>query len=548
MAGYPPPYPPPSQPPFGFDPRQQRRILRDQTRAQLRAMKSANRAQQNLYRNQARALRRSSILGPLIVIAVGLTFFLTRLRDIPFSRFAVWFAQWWPLLLVLAGVVLLVEWAIDQHLSASRGLPVRRGLGAGTVFLLILIALAGASIGAFHIDRGFQFHNFSIDADNLGEFLGERHQREQQLDGTIPAGTTVEIDNPHGDITVNGGSPDGQVHVTVDKQIYSFSDTDTDRKEHDLNATMNLGGQTLRIDVPSVSGSSADLSVSLPDSSPAVIHARRGAVSVSGLKAAVNVSADRGDVDLQSIAGPVTAHLNSTDSSFHAHQIEGGVELKGRAEDVSVTDVSGPVSLEGEFYGDTNLEHLRAPLHFKTERTQFSLARLDGEVEISPNSELTGSDIAGPTLLHTRNRNVALEGVAGDISVVNSNGHVDLTSALPLGNVSVDNSNGDVSLTLPEHSGYSVKAETRGGTINNDLGFSSSEQGDHQTLVGKRGTGAASVVLRTSTADISLHEAVASSLTPPPDAAAPPAPANGKAKRPARSDTPPQTPLRTETF
>ena len=547
MAGYPPPYPPPGVPPgapFGYDPRQQGRILREQTRAHLRAMQATNRAQRNLYRQQSRALRRSSILGPLIVIGIGVAFLLTRMRSVSFARFAVWFAHWWPMLLVLAGVILLIEWAVDQHLSTTRGVPVRRGIGAGTVFLLILLALTGASIGAFHIHRDFLYNNFSINPDNIGEFIGERHDRQQQLDGTVPTGGTVEINDPHGDVTVTGASSDGQIHVTVNKQIYSLSDSDADNKDRDLTATMNLVGQTLKIAVPSSTGSSTDLTVSLPDSSQTIVNAGRGAVTISAMNAPVNVSSDHGDIDVQNIAGSVVAHLNSSSSSFHAKQIQGQVQLKGRGEDITVADASGPVTLDGEFYGDTHLEHLRGGLDFKTDRTQFSLGRLDGEIDISPSSELTGSEISGPTILHTRNRNISLDRVAGDLFVINSNGHVTLTSALPLGNVSVENHNGRVELTLPEKAGFALTATAQGGTIENDLGLAATTQGEQQTLTGKRGNSAANITVRTTTADISLHEGAAVTLPgEPPAPSTPPVMSTRKS-----SKAPSNTNLKTQAF
>ena len=77
MASYPPPPPPP--PPPGYDPQAQRRYQRDQFRAQMRAQRDAVRAQQQQIRYQMRGMRRGSVLGPLLLIAVGVL-------DEPFLR------------------------------------------------------------------------------------------------------------------------------------------------------------------------------------------------------------------------------------------------------------------------------------------------------------------------------------------------------------------------------------------------------------------------------------------------------------------------------
>ncbi len=98
MAGYPPPYPPSSK-----DWKYQRRILRDQARAQ-----------RDQYRYQMRGTRRSSILGPVIVVLVGVVFLLIQTGHLRNERLWEWYGHWWPLLLVVAGVVLLIEWGVDQ--------------------------------------------------------------------------------------------------------------------------------------------------------------------------------------------------------------------------------------------------------------------------------------------------------------------------------------------------------------------------------------------------------------------------------------------------
>jgi hypothetical protein len=86
----------------------------------------------------------------------------------------------------------------------------------------------------------------------------------------------------------------------------------------------------------------------------------------------------------------------------------------------------------------------RRPIHFHTSRTDFQLARLDGEVEISPDSDLSADQALGPVVLTTRNRNITLDRIAGDVSVTNRNGSVDLTAAPAIGNINIEDRNGSV--------------------------------------------------------------------------------------------------------
>src|ERR1700730_14415329 len=108
MAGYPPGVPP--MPPPGYDPRAQRRYMRDQARAQ----RDAIRAQAAQMRYQLRSQRRGSILGPILLISIGVLFLLLESGHLDRNLFWDWYGHWWPLLLVVAGVIVLAEWVFDQ--------------------------------------------------------------------------------------------------------------------------------------------------------------------------------------------------------------------------------------------------------------------------------------------------------------------------------------------------------------------------------------------------------------------------------------------------
>src|ERR1019366_4103399 len=95
MAGYPtPPVPPP-----GYDPREQRRFFREQARAQ----RALWRAQRDQMRYQMRAMRRRSVLGPILLIAIGVVFLLIETGHLDHSRFWEGDGHWGPLGLVSGG-------------------------------------------------------------------------------------------------------------------------------------------------------------------------------------------------------------------------------------------------------------------------------------------------------------------------------------------------------------------------------------------------------------------------------------------------------------
>jgi DUF4097 and DUF4098 domain-containing protein YvlB len=523
MAGY-PPYPPPPGSPFGFNPRQQARMARQQVQSQIRAQKMAMRAQRHLYRQQARALRRGSILGPLLVVAIGVMLLLIRLGNVPFYSFEAWYSRWWPLVFVGAGLVLVLEWAFDHH-STLEGVPfVRRGLGAGPIFLLILLALTGVCIESMHDGWGVLSHAH-INSEDLGEFLGERHDFEQEIDQPFPAGTTLNVENPHGDVTIAGKSGDDKIHIVVNKQVYSWNGSDASSRADQISPHISLDGGTLNVSVPTLDAASADLAITVPDTGQITVTANHGDLNVSDMHAAVNVTSNHGDVEIDRIAAPVTIHVSSSDSSVSAHGIQGDLTLRGHADDMNVTDVTGATSLEGEFWGDAHLENLAGGVGFRTSRTEFSVAKLDGMVDISNGSEMTGSQIVGPMELHTRSRNLAFERVSGSVDISDSSGTVDLTAAAPLGNISIEDQNGEVNVTLPEHPSVTIETLTKDGSITDELDDTEIPYKDVATHSETVGDGAAHLSIHTTHADINIHKGIVEPPAAPAAPAAAPAPA-----------------------
>ena len=475
------------------------------------------RAQRDAYRAQLRGSRRSSIVGPLMLIAVGVVFLLIQTGQMSLRYFWSWYGRWWPMLLIAAGIIMLLEWGWDQYFHS--GEPIRRrSLGGGVFALMLLFGITGIFFSGIH-NGGFGRH-FNINPDNMDEFLGDKHESDQTLTQAFTDGNTLTIDNPRGDINVSGTSDDNQVHVQVHKQVYTRSDSEANSKAQQLSPKVDTQGSNLRISLPSIEGGRADLTITVPATAPVTVMSNRGDVRVASVKAPVSVTANHGDVTFTAITGQANARINNGDSSFSAHAITGPVSIQGHARDLSFSEISGPASMNGEFFGTTHLQHITGNVLFHTSRTEFRLARLDGEIEISPNADLSADQAVGPLTLATRNRNITLERVAGDVSVTNRNGTVDLTSAPPLGNISIENRNGSVNLTLPEQAGFSVQAETTNGDLEND--FSLSQQGNddsnrktYNSVVGKGGP---LVRVTTSQGDIALKKASIAPLPPTPPA------------------------------
>ena len=486
MASYPPP--------FSNDPRIQRRMLRDQARIQ---------------RLQLRGMRRTSVVGPILVIAVGVVFLLVQIGRLPATALWLWFARWWPLLLVIFGFVRLFEWLLDQRSRANAsGAPMpQRNLGLGVTLLLALLVIAGVGSSIARNRAGHFFgHNFELNQDNLEQFLGDKHESTRTLTEACAPGTAVTINNPHGNVSVVGTSDDDQLHATISTQVFTRSDAEAAAKVRQSATQVDRSGNQLTLTIPSINGGRSDVSMTVPTGTSITGTVNHGDIQVHSLRAPLSVTANHGDIDLSSISGPVQAHINNADSSLSAHNINGPVDVEGRSLDLTLSDIHGPVSLHGDFFGTTHLERMASRVSFHTSRTDLQLIRLDGELEITPNADLTANQIIGPIILNTRNRNINLERVSGPLNITNRNGSVTVAIAQPISPVMIENRNGDVDITLPTNAQFNVQAETTNADLENDFGLSLSQEGDRPKLIGTVGKGGPLLQVSTSQADISFRK------------------------------------------
>jgi DUF4097 and DUF4098 domain-containing protein YvlB len=515
MSAYPPPPPQGQYPPI-YD-RNALRAQRQMLRAQARAQQAQQRALRHQLRAQRRSMRRGSIVGPLIILAVGVTFLLAQMGRISWGQTLEWYGRWWPAVLIVAGLVLLLEWAIDQQTTRTPGNA--RVVGGGVVFLLILLAIAGLSSRAIGYGLAWRDNTFGDEYGKLDHVFGDRHDADSSMNWSMPAASSLVIRNPHGDVTVSGSSSDGQIHVNVHTQTYAWKDSDAARKAKELQPTFSGDHGVLTLNVNAVDDGEADLTVEMPRAAPVTIQADHGDVKVSEMAAPVTVSANRGDVDLSGIAGGVTLHMNSDDASITLHSINGPVSVEGHSGDIDISEVAGDLTLQGDFFGSTDLEHVKGAVRFNTSRTQFSAARLDDEVTVD-NDSLNANELLGPVILKTQDKNVSLDRVQGSVDVSNRNGSVVVTDAAPLAAVSIANQHGSVDVGLPGSAGFVLNARTRNGDMENDFGLTSQSNNDVHTLQGRIAGGGPTVTVATTDGDVTVRKSTVAPL--PPAAPAPP--------------------------
>jgi hypothetical protein len=483
-----------------------------------RAQRDQARAQRQYWRAYWRGGRRPSILGPIVLVAIGVIALLVETGRMNGYSVWNWYMQWWPLLLIAAGLFSLLEYFLD------RGDPYAgRRTGGGLVSLLLLILLVGWAGRSAHW-WGPMGRSLGVNRNDFMFMFGEEHDNDMQIDQAAAANGTVNVQNPRGDVTVTA-STDGQIHLSAHQVVHVSSDKEAQKAFEEVRPQITASGTGSIINVPSKGGASVDLTLEIPEKSFLTVNAQHGDVSVEGMKNNVDVTDGQGDVKIDGLTGDV--HARMSDGDFSSHAIDGQVYLNGHAEDVTLSEIKGQAVMDGEFFGDTHLEQMGGAVHFHSTRTSIDLPKLNGDLTMD-SDDLTANETVGPARIVTRSKNIELTQAAGDLHIENSDGDVNVTASAPLGNIDIENRTGGLTLTVPENAGFSITGNTTDDDdLETDFPLSVTTSGNQKQISGTVGSGSVKLDLSTTHGNLELRKGSAEIAAPPSPPAPPEPPTSG---------------------
>jgi DUF4097 and DUF4098 domain-containing protein YvlB len=465
---------------------------------------------------------RRSIAGPLILIIIG-GLFLARNLGWHFPIWH-WFGHWWPLLLIVWGVVVLIE-----RMSADRAGYRGRGIGAGGILLLILlVALGVAAHHSSDVDWGGVRDQLQMD-DDMGSIFGNAYNFDETLEQAFPAHGSLRVVCDRGSLNITP-SDGNTIRVVVHKKLYAGNQNDANKYNAGTKPQITVTGDSVLLNANTNGAGDhnveADMDILVPAGAPLDIASKRGDVTVNDRKAEVKVALQHGDVSLTQIAGPVSVALEK--GSIRADQIGGDVDISGHVDDATLNDVAGAVRMNGDFYEDVRLSKIGKTVIFKTSRSDMEIASVPGEIEIA-SDQVRGNQLDGPTRVSTSSKDIHLEEVSGDLQVQSNNGDVEVTTAgkqpagkmnvstqhgdvaltlagkTPPDKVNVASQHGDITLTLSPSAGFQITADTRKGDISSDFGSLKINQNNGASqAAGTVGNGTSKLQVTTETGDIKI--------------------------------------------
>ncbi len=444
--------------------------------------------------------RRRSVFTGLLLILVGVLLLLHNLRG-SFPNLLELVNRWWPVLLIVWGLAKLYD-----HLAARQsGQVPPRTITGGDIFLVFLLVAVVASVGGYDWAR----HRGEIrDNDIWDIFGGSRYSFSEEVPAkAIPADARINIRTDRGDITVRPEET-AELRVVVKKSVSGTNEAEAQKRAQRVSVaiTETSGSYEVR---PEGQGQRAevDLEVHVPKQASVAAWTDRGNLQINGLAGSVTAHGQHGDIEIRDTGGDVSAELIRGDA--HIVGARGNVKLSGRGGQVEVADVKGEAVVEGEFFGPVRIEKVAKGARFVSHRTDLTVTELAGRIETG-SGRLEVSDAPGNVSLTTRNYDIALENVRGRVHIENRNGNIELRfSQPPHEAVEVNNTSGDIALVLPANSGFELHAETRSGEINSEfkeLASLEKQQRGNTKLDGKIGAKGPEFRLKTSYGAIRLRK------------------------------------------
>jgi len=447
---------------------------------------------------------RRSFAGPVVLIVLGVLFLLGNLGYVRWGQLGYLFARYWPLLIILWGLIKLAE-----YYDAQRHGYRPRSLGFGGVMLLIFLVLIGVgartavrygpAIGdEIQLDDG---HGFSFD-------FGTPYNYTDELQQPFPANGSLRVVSDRGDVRLIAWDQN-TIKVEVQKKVNADSQSEADKVNAATRPTIAVSGDQVTVNANTASSGNhrveADLEIYLPRKAAAEISTAHGKVDVHDRTGDLRISNSHGDVELGAIQGNTT--LNMRSGALRADNLHGDLSVDGRLGDVTVENVQGAVRLTGDYFGTTRISKISSTVHFISSRTDMEMARLDGDLMLD-SGDLRVSSLAGPTRVVTKSKDIRLSDFTGNVHIEDNNSDIELTPGkLPLGNIQISNNRGRIHLVLPANAAFQLDAHATRGEISSDFSGLTVENRSHDSqATGSIGNGGPQIQLSTDRGDIEIRK------------------------------------------
>ena len=452
-------------------------------------------------------MKRSSVIGPLILILLGIVFLLKNMvPDLPVLDLL---AKAWPFVLVAWGGLRLIE--LVWWFSRGRPLPAN-GLSGGEWFLVVLLSVFGSGLYVARTQETW-LKNAKITLGGI-ELFNDAFEFPVHATMQAPKTGKLVIESFRGDAQITGADV-AEVQVTGRKSVNAQGQADADKVDQDTPFEVTLvDGHVfvLRCNQNRSNNHrvSHKLEIVVPRAYAIDARGRFGDFDIRDTLGAVDIYSENAGVRLDNLAGNVKVETHKSDV-IRATQLKGSLELRGKGSDLELDSIDGTVTVSGAYSGTVQLRNLAKAVQLECQQMVFHAEGIKGEIR-STLGELVGSKLVGPIRISSgsHGRDVRLSDFTQGLEVDLKSGDITLSEVLvPLAKMNVRTRNGDIDLTLPEGAKFDLKGGTRRGEANNEWGDALKQESDKHGsilsgLVGQLGP---ALVLMTEQGGFTIHKA-----------------------------------------
>src|SRR3954469_3864632 len=444
--------------------------------------------------------RRRSMAGPIVLITIGILGLMATMGVLSFQNLLFRFAHFWPVLLIMWGLVKIVEHYRNQQEGYDTP-----GIGAGGVIFVIFLVIFGlAATGASHVD----WSGIGVDMGSNG------YTFQTDIEQPFPEGASFKATNDHGNVVIRVWD-ENKVKVHISETVRGKDEASAKQLFENNKPTLTTEGNmvTLRsgshqqgpkIQIGFWTGPAREtnLEIYLPRKVAADLQLSHSDLSLADREGNVKVDSEHGDISLRDVKGNVEINSDHGDASIS--NVTGNVRMSGGPGDLSISDVTGQLTVNSERFSNMSLSKISKGVHFTSPRTDMDLGKLDGHLEMDE-GDLTGGNISGGFKVSARNKDINLSGVSGEVAIDNSHGDIELQLNAPLGNVDVKNQNASVRVSVPDNAPFQLEATSQGGDIDSQInGVTVNQAGNQARATGSVGANGPRIRIATEHADIEL--------------------------------------------
>ncbi|MEN3333097.1 MAG: lia operon protein LiaG [Blastocatellia bacterium] len=389
-----------------------------------------------------------SPVGGMLLIIIGALFFISRFHS-DLNAVALYGRYWMLLLLIFAGIE-LVRFYTHRHAYG----PPPRLLTVGRILVVVFIISTGvlanrmanspAVLSALQLPRFLDSLRDSVAGQSFDFTDAPVESRE------FMQGMKITVANSYGNVKINGGSQ--TVKATLTKRVRGWSADDARRIADQVSLTITKTSDGLLVTTTRNEINqdfTTDIQIDVPLSANLVANNSYGAVAVSNLQNNVQIKTSHGQADVNQVNGNVKCDLSYANAN--AANINGDLIING-AKGVRLSNINGAVQLAAR-NDAVELKEISGPVHVNAPFCSIRAQGLSAESELK--TEHGKVEVTGATnlIIEAPFSDVRAQTINGDLTVHSSNSSIQLATVsgtievnADKCNVSVEDARGEIAI------------------------------------------------------------------------------------------------------